>query len=894
MNSSFIIHGIDVVSDPIVSSLAGTGQDGAGQVTLQSGTQIFGDTQIIEVVVEQIESNGELTGDTRIVGVNVFDTQADYDAGTVLYTYEPEHSADCGQIADTLNGQGDTYVQFDASMLVSNDAGAPALTTLFLAPGTDANDNYGSLIIDHHVDVDLDADGTVAAGTPETGNGVFNIASARTAYTPDLSGKYVVEGDGGDNYIDSMYLGDPEGDRVDNSDAADGSDDDVIAAGDGNDTVLGDAGNDYIDGGAGHDTLEGGDGNDTILGGAGSDRIYGGVGNDSAIGGSGNDSFEAYDGDDYFEAGDGDDWMNGDKGNDTLIGGAGNDWMRSSFGNDSLAGGTGDDYVWSGYGDDTITLENDFGNDTILMEDQEEVYGDILDMSAVSDDLTVDLRDVNQGAGTVSDGISTASFEGVEHLILGSGTDTLVLADFSGADAVEGFDAPTDNGDGSYTGHDQLDVSGLTNFDSNPVTTDDVTVSDDGSGNAVLGFPNGEALTLVGVSPSDVATTAQLAALGIPTASLNGIVEGDSSSELIDDSFTGDPEGDRVDGDDAIDPAAGSNDDIIRAGYGNDTVRAGLGDDSIDGEFGDDSLDGGSGNDTLTGGLGADTMLGGIGNDVFNISSGDSAMGGKGDDSFTVDDSLRDGDHFHIDGGVEYETNGDTLYVNGPATINYDPSDHETGTVEWMDGSVLHFAEIENVIHVPCFTKNSLIKTLRGEVPACEIRAGDLVLTRDDGFQPVNWAGSRQLGRTELLSNPTLRPVLIRKGALGDHIPDRDLIVSPQHRMLISDAKTELWFGNEEVFVPAIHLTCLDGVEQLGTDAVTYVHFMFEQHQVVQGDGAWSESFQPGDLSLLSMDHAQRNEIVALFPALNDFSADKIYPAARPTLSAKETTVLFG
>ena len=125
-------------------------------------------------------------------------------------------------------------------------------------------------------------------------------------------------------------------------------------------------------------------------------------------------------------------------------------------------------------------------------------------------------------------------------------------------------------------------------------------------------------------------------------------------------------------------------------------------------------------------------------------------------------------------------------------------------------------------------------------------------------------------------------------------MPNRDLIVSPQHRMLISGARTALWFGDDEVFVPAIHLTCLDGVDQLGSDPVTYVHFMFDKHHLVQGDGAWSESFQPGDLSLLGMDAAQRNEIVSLFPELHDDCADRVYPAARPTLSGREARVLFG
>ncbi|WP_373050267.1 Hint domain-containing protein [Thalassovita aquimarina] len=894
MNTSFIAYGIDVVSDPDLSVLTGTSRDGAGQVVLQNGTQTFTDTQIVEVIVEQVEVDGELTGDSRIVGINVYDSKAAFEAATVLYSYETATAGDYASVQEIVAGMGDGYLQFDASMLVSSDTGAPVLSTLFFAPGTDANDGYGTLTLDNHSDSDLDGDGVIAAGTAEGANGSFNTGYSNATYAPPLAGDYVVEGGAGDDFIDPTYTGDPEGDRIDGNDAANGSNDDVIRAGGGDDTVLAGDGDDYIDGGSGHDQLEGGDGDDTMLGGTGDDRLYGGVGNDSAMGGEGADSFEAYDGNDYFSGGDGDDWMNGDKGDDTLLGGAGNDWMRASFGNDSMAGGTGDDYVWSGYGDDTITLENDFGNDTILMEDQDEVHGDVLDMSGVTDDLRIDLSNVNAGAGTVSDGTSTASIEGVEHLILGSGTDTVVLADFSGRDAVEGFVAPTLNADGSYSGHDRIDVSGLTDDDGNPVDVNDVTVSDDGSGNAVLSFPHGEALTLVGVAPADVSDAAQLVAMGIPGDRLDGIVEGGSGSELIDDSFTGDPDGDRVDGGDAIDPGAGADDDSIRAGYGNDTIRAGLGDDTIEAEFGDDWLEGGEGDDLLIGGLGGDTMFGEAGNDRFQISSGDTAMGGDGDDSFTVDDSLRDGGRFKIDGGADGETKGDTLYVNGPAHITYDASDPETGSVEWLDGSVLYFSDIENVVHVPCFTESSMIMTRGGEKAARDIRAGDMVLTRDNGFQPVRWAGTRELAAAELEGKPGLRPVLIRRGALGDGVPCRDLTVSPQHRMMIDAPKTALWFGSDEVFVAAIHLTFLDGVEQLGDEAVTYVHFMFDTHQVVQGDGCWSESFQPGDLSLLGMDEAQRNEIVSLFPQLMQDSADKVYPAARQTLSARETRVLFG
>jgi hypothetical protein len=74
---------------------------------------------------------------------------------------------------------------------------------------------------------------------------------------------------------------------------------------------------------------------------------------------------------------------------------------------------------------------------------------------------------------------------------------------------------------------------------------------------------------------------------------------------------------------------------------------------------------------------------------------------------------------------------------------------------------------------------------------------------------------------------------------------------------------------------------------------VTYVHIMFDCHQIISGDGAWSESYQPGDLTLADMDHDQRAELFAIFPELFDGRAGKVYPAARVTLSRHEVPLLF-
>lgn len=570
---------------------------------------------------------------------------------------------------------------------------------------------------------------------------------------PEKKLDYIVEGSAGDDLIDAGYIGDLDGDRIDHGDAADGGDDDYVEAGEGNDTilsgagddsVLGDLGDDSVESGVGNDTVRGGMGDDTILGGIGDDSLYGNEDDDSIEGGEGADSIYGETGDDFVGGGEGDDHLEGNEGNDTIYGGAGDDWMRGSYGDDKLFGGTGDDYLWGGYGDDIFYIEDDFGNDTVEGEGITEVAGDTLDFSRVTDDLSIDLGHVHPEIGTFSDGISTGQFSEIEHVILGGGNDTLILANGSGADSVYAFEVPTDNGDGTFSGQDRLDVSGLTDLDGNPVNIDNLSVSDsagDGSGDAVLGFPGGESLTLKGVSVSDVNTPAQLIAMGIPGRASNFKVEGTESADLIDTSYSGDPEGDRVDYNDHSD---GSNDDYIETGAGRDTVYAGEGDDTVHaggtsdanliyGEAGNDVITGGSGVDTIHGGSGDDTLyptggadrvFGEAGNDTINAGMGSAWLdGGAGDDSIigggindadTIvggegDDTLIDGGgdalfvfgdgfgHDSVTGGESGETDGDLLdlgSVSGPVDVRFDGD--EAGRLTTGANSIV-FDEIEGI-----------------------------------------------------------------------------------------------------------------------------------------------------------------------------------------------------
>lgn len=681
-------------------------------------------------------------------------------------------------------------------------------------------------------------------GDGATETGAIGLSDITLTHAPDG----VVEGSEFADLISGDYLGDPEGDQV----TATGN---IIHAGAGNDTVVAGEGDDWV------------------------------------IAGDGNDSVELAAGNDRFEGGDGDDWVNGDLGNDELHGGKGNDFLRGSFGNDTIhsgGSGDGDDYLWGGYGDDTFVIENGFGNDTIDAENEDETHGDTLDLSNVTEDLTIDLSNAGHGTGSFSNGTDTATFDAIEHITLSAGQDKLVLADGTGADRVSGFETPTDNGDGTYTAHDLLDVAGLTSdFGSTPITTRDVTISEDSDGNAVLSFPGGESLTLEGVAASEVDSPAALEAMGVPAAP-DGYVTGTETDDVL-ISGTPDHDGDFIDGDDASLPGATGNDDHIRALGGNDLVHAGAGHDVIEAGDGNDTVFAFTGDDTLYAGAGDNELHGEDGNDhLYSGSGANQLYGGEGDDVFH---GISDGDI--IDGG----TGQDTLDMAGlgPYSVTPDATDAQAGTISFLDsdGNVTGSATYKGIESiVPCFTPGTQIATPQGLVDVSDIKPGDLIFTRDHGMQEVRWVGKRTLSQAELNRLPHLRGIRIEKDALGQNIPDRDMTVSPNHRVLVCDPKVELFFGEREVLIAAKHLCDLPGVRRSTAESETYIHILFDHHEIVLSDQLWSESFQPGQQALEGLDVAQRDEIFELFPDLKTHPS-AVFQTARRVAQKHEASILY-
>ena len=193
----------------------------------------------------------------------------------------------------------------------------------------------------------------------------------------------------------------------------------------------------------------------------------------------------------------------------------------------------------------------------------------------------------------------------------------------------------------------------------------------------------------------------------------------------------------------------------------------------------------------------------------------------------------------------------------------------------------------------PCFTPGTLIATPRGEVAIEILRVGDRVITRDNGLQIIRWIGTRPVRAGAFFTHHHLAPVHIRKGALGNDLPERDMMVSPNHRMLVAHDKTALHFeDSDEVLVAAKHLTGLAGVDVLQNVETTYLHIMFDRHEVILSNGAWSESFQPDVQALAGIGNAQRIELLELFPVLATQRGIKGYSAARRSVSQREAALI--
>lgn len=791
---------------------------------------------------------------------------------------------------DILDGGADDdliYGGDDQDRVVLND-GFGTDTVFGGSGGTDTDTlDLSNLTGGANVTLTGDEDGTVTYGSNTTTfddveafdlteqDDVLNAGNDTTGLSVDAKGgdDFVIGGSGADTIVA-------------------GAGNDTIFFGDGEDTVYGGAGNDYFDdqagnpgwttantlfGGAGKDTFWSGYGNDSIDGGTGDDNINTQWGDDTVDGGDGNDIISSEAGNASLGGGDGNDVISALSGSNTLDGGAGNDVLAGGTDGETLFGGSGADTLAGGGGGDTIYGGND--RDQIIIDDgfgSDVVYGgeggddsDTLDLSALGTAVTVTYT--GDEAGTFTDGTDTGTFQGIENLVLTAGDDSV-----AGGNDVDGLSIDAGPGNDVIEGGSGADqIYG-------------------GEGNDVIdGASNGDALyggdgddTLkAGFGDDDF-----YGGTGIDTVEVDG-TDVDGFAFNIDLGAGSDQYGNTYTSIENVN--LGTQDDSVTGSADDNSIAGQAGDDTLDGAAGNDILDGGSGNDVLTGSAGNDTLTGGANDDTFVMTSG------GGDDTVTDFASGDQLDTSKLSDVGNALTNQDGVVTADEVTVTGGGGSDQVltfpsgETVTVPDGTIdastpaAQFASLVAMGVPPCFATGTLILTANGEVAVEDLSPGDMIATADRGLQPLRWIGKR----TEIFGDGSAdhKPVEIKPGSMGKGLPRRNLVVSPQHRMVLEGPLVERAFGHRQVLAPAKALVKRKNIRRMqGKHRIDYYSLLFDRHEVIFAEGSPSESFRPGPVAMSGFEDHVKEQIYAIYPRLRAEPETGLGPAARPLVTRRQ------
>jgi hypothetical protein len=152
----------------------------------------------------------------------------------------------------------------------------------------------------------------------------------------------------------------------------------------------------------------------------------------------------------------------------------------------------------------------------------------------------------------------------------------------------------------------------------------------------------------------------------------------------------------------------------------------------------------------------------------------------------------------------------------------------------------------------PCLATGTSITTPDGSVCVEDLSIGSLVVTAA-GIKPIRWIGKRSYSHLTAVADRKVLPIRIRRNALGDNLPRRDLWVSPEHAMFV-----------DGMLIPAALLVNeVSILQEKSVDALQYFHLEFDAHTIIYAEGAPTESFADDD-SRTMFDNAA--EYDALYP----------------------------
>ena len=225
------------------------------------------------------------------------------------------------------------------------------------------------------------------------------------------------------------------------------------------------------------------------------------------------------------------------------------------------------------------------------------------------------------------------------------------------------------------------------------------------------------------------------------------------------------------------------------------------------------------------------------------------------DNSFSASPPYVDG------GGVSFDTtDGDRYNIysnNGVILVN---------SVGYYQLNSLAVANI-SVQEVTCFVQGVRIATAIGETAVEALRPGDLVRTASGAMMPVVWIGRRTVS-ARFAEPMRCWPIRVKANALAENVPSRDLLVSPDHALLVDDVLIQagaLVNGTSIVRVTRV------------PETFVYYHVELDDHSLILAENAPAETFVD-NVDRMGFDNWAEHE--ALFPGGKPV-AEMPYPRAK-------------
>ncbi len=171
-----------------------------------------------------------------------------------------------------------------------------------------------------------------------------------------------------------------------------------------------------------------------------------------------------------------------------------------------------------------------------------------------------------------------------------------------------------------------------------------------------------------------------------------------------------------------------------------------------------------------------------------------------------------------------------------------------------------------------CFLAGTAVETPDGEVTVETLKTGDMVVLADGRVAPISWLGVQTVS-TRFADPLRVFPVRIRAGALADGLPRRDLLVSPDHAVLLDGLLVQAgaMVNNRSITR-----------EPSMPEVFRYYHIEIADHSCILAEGVAAETFVD-NVSRMAFDNWQERDAP---PAIEEMNIPRVKSARQlpPTL----------